>query len=347
MRRLLAFPQDVVRDEKPRIRAPWHVSRADAARVGCPPQLPLACLADRPSVVDGGRPASGDRQGGRPRGLLLGRAFVDRVRHAGDPDHPGDGGDGGAVPRDADLSRDRRAAGDRHLLLRTDDPRLPRRWRCLHRRPRQRRQPRGAGGGRSAADGLHPDGGRLHLVRRRADHVRLPHPVRAQGGAGGRARRLRDDREPARCQGVRCRVRRADLLLRRHDAAHRRDRPGPAGGGNPAPDPRPASARHRADAHARAVPGATRLLEWHDGAHGRRSNLERHPGLQGAAQPQRRDHAALDVRHPGDAVPRDQLPGRADRGGAVRARDGRSPSWHARPSRGEGRSTWPRSPRRR
>ena len=46
------------------------------------------------------------------------------------------------------------------------------------------------------------------------------------------------------------------------------------------------------------LPASPRVLERYDGAHRRRGDLERHPGVQGAPQPQRRHHAAVDVGHP-------------------------------------------------
>ena len=74
------------------------------------------------------------------------------------------------------------------------------------------------------------------------------------------------------------------------------------------------------DAGRDAVPAAARLLQRHHRAHRRRGDLERHHGLQGAAQPQRGHHAALDVGDPRHAVPVDLLPGGATSAPCPRSR---------------------------
>ena len=180
-----------------------------------------------------------------------------------------------------DLDRDRRPAGDRHLLLRADDPRLPRRRRRLHRRARQPGRAAGADRGRGAADGLHPHRGRVGLVRRRAGHVGLPGAVRAPRGDRGRPRRRRDARQPARGEGVRGRLRGADLLLRRDDVPDGGRRPRAAAlPGTLAAVADPPPLEIEATRALGALPAAARVLERHHGAHRRRGDLERHPRLQ-------------------------------------------------------------------
>ena len=278
-------------------------------------------LAHRAPALDRGRAPPGDRQVRRTRRLLIGRPLLHRLREPGDPDHPGDGRDGRHVLGDADLVLHRRPPGHPDLLLRADDPRLPVGGRRLHRRPRQPRRVRRPGRRGRAADGLHPHGVRLDLVRSRPDHLGLPRPLRASRDPGGLPGRLRDVHQPARRQGVGPRLRVAHLLLRRDDVRHGGCGPLAASRGVAPSAGRPAASRDRDHSLVRAVPAAARVLERHHGGHGRRGDLERHPGLQAAPQSQRGCHSHVDVRHPGLAVPRHQLSVECHRGCALGARD--------------------------
>ncbi len=60
-----------------------------------------------------------------------------------------------------------------------------------------------------------------------------------------------------------------------------------------------------------------RVHQRHDRTDRGGGHLERGPGVPSAAQPQRRHHPDLDVRHPGFPAGRNHLPGRADRRGAL------------------------------
>jgi hypothetical protein len=77
--------------------------------------LQLARLADRAPAAHRRRAAPGDRQGGRAGRLLVGQPVVHPVRDPGDPDHPRARRHRSPPLRVADLARDRRLAGDRHL----------------------------------------------------------------------------------------------------------------------------------------------------------------------------------------------------------------------------------------
>ena len=76
------------------------------------------------------------------------------------------------------------------------------------------------------------------------------------------------------------------------------------------PGDRSARMAPRASACRQSVPSVARLLQRHDRTDRRGGDLQRHHGVQGAAQPQRRHHAGVDGDHPGRAVPGDQVPGR-------------------------------------
>ena len=75
------------------------------------------------------------------------------------------------------LHCNRRAARHCDNLLRADDPRLPGRWRRLHRLARQSGRSAGSNRRRSAAHRLHLDCGSLRVVRRGPDHVRCSGPL--------------------------------------------------------------------------------------------------------------------------------------------------------------------------
>ena len=64
---------------------------------------------------------------------------------------------------------------------------------------------------------------------------------------------------------------------------------------------------------ADVVPDPARVFERLHGADRHRGDLKRHHGLQGTAQPQRRDHADLDEHHSDRAVPGHHVPGPPDR----------------------------------
>ena len=141
----------------------------------------MAQLADRPAAPDCGRAASNHRQGGRAGGLRLRRAFLNRVRDAGNPLYPGRRGDRCVRLRLSDLHRDCAAAGDRHAFLRADHPCLSGRRRGLHRGPRQPGRTARPGCRRVVADRLYPHGGRVHLSRCGADYVSVSRALRFSG----------------------------------------------------------------------------------------------------------------------------------------------------------------------
>ena len=108
---------------------------------------------------------------------------------------------------------------------------------------------------------------------------------------------LRHAHQPARRARVGHGVRHPDLLLHRHDV--------PDGGSGLLPLLRRDAGRRQRPAAGydrdgrpvgrNALPAAARLFQRHGRPDRRRGHLQWHHGLQGAAQPQRRHHADLDV----------------------------------------------------
>ena len=167
----------------------------------------LEQLADRPAAADRRCPAPDHRQGRRAGGLCLRRALVDGLCHAGNPGHPGRGR--GRRP----LAMPFRSPSPLWLLLAIVTISYE---QTIHAYP-------GGGGAyivardnlgelpaagrrRGPADRLHPDRGRIDLVRRGPDRLGLSGAasITASSIAVG-AGAVRHADQPARRAGNRAR----------------------------------------------------------------------------------------------------------------------------------------------
>ncbi len=173
-----------------------------------PSSPPRRAASQRPTRRDAAAQAAGDA------GLLLGPALIGRLRDRADPPRARSRRPRAPAPDAVGRGRRRRAACDRRRLLPPDLPRLSERRRRLRGQPRQPRRERLPDRGLGAADRLRAHGGGLGRRRSRRDHERGARACPVRGRVVARLRRRPRGGEPARGQGVRARLRPADLRLR-------------------------------------------------------------------------------------------------------------------------------------
>ena len=151
----------------------------------------------------------------------------------------------------------------------------------------------------------------------------FPGALRLSRGDRGRVGAVHDGGQPPRRAGIGRGLRHPQLLLPGDDGGDGVYRADPlpdwlarAGGGSAADGD---GSDH---AGGLSVPDPACVFQRHDRAHRRGGDLKRHHGLQGAAQPQRRHHADLDVVYPGRALPGHHLSVGPDRRSALGNGDG-------------------------
>ena len=177
------------------------------------------------------RPTRGDAAAQAPRaaGVLLGPALIRRLRDRADHPRAGSRRSRAPLPDAVGRGRRRAAAYDRDRLLPPDLRGVSKRRRCLRGQPCQPRRERVPDRGLGASDRLRAHGRRLRRRRSGRDHERRAEPRPLRGRVVARIRGHPRGGEPARGQGVRARLRPADLRLRRLRAgdARRRRHQGP------------------------------------------------------------------------------------------------------------------------